>query len=148
MRRRMPSWSARLPRPVAPALAAAAALAAAGAAIAGCGADPVTIESRTLQVRLTEYRLEPQDVRVRAGRLRIVAVNRGRLTHNVRIEREDPEDSENPGTQIGGTQTAQPGDTVNGTIRDLPPGEYRIICSIANHDDLGMHGTLTAVAGE
>jgi plastocyanin len=144
----MPSWSARLPRPVAPALAAAAALAAAGAAIAGCGADPVTIESRTLQVRLTEYRLEPQDVRVRAGRLRIVAVNRGRLTHNVRLEREDPDDRERPGEELGGTRTSQPGDDVSGTIANLPPGEYRMFCSIANHDDLGMYGTLTAVAGE
>jgi plastocyanin len=129
--------------PVAPALAAALLL-------TGCagGGDPVTIEGRTLRVRLTEYQLEPQDVRVRAGRLRLVAVNRGRLTHNVRLEREDPDDRERPGEELGGTRTSQPGDNVSGTIADLPPGEYRMFCSIANHDDLGMYGTLTAVAGE
>jgi plastocyanin len=129
--------------PVAPALAAAVLL-------AGCagGGDPVTVEGRTLRVRLTEYQLEPQDVRVRAGRLRLVAVNRGRLTHNVRLEREDPDDRERPGEELGGTRTSQPGDDVSGTIANLPPGEYRMFCSIANHDDLGMYGTLTAVAGE
>ncbi len=139
----MPPPRARLLAPVAPALAAAVLL-------AGCagGGDPVTVEGRTLRVRLTEYQLEPQDVRVRAGRLRLVAVNRGRLTHNVRLEREDPDDRERPGEELGGTRTSQPGDDVSGTIANLPPGEYRMFCSIANHDDLGMYGTLTAVAGE
>ncbi len=139
----MPSPRARLLAPVAPALAVAVLL----AGCAGAG-DPVTIEGRTLRVRLTEYQLEPQDVRVRAGRLRLVAVNRGRLTHNVRLEREDPDDRERPGEELGGTRTSQPGDDVSGTIANLPPGEYRMFCSIANHDDLGMYGTLTAVAGE
>lgn len=139
----MPSSRARSTSPVALALVltALAALALLGPA---CGGDPVELESRTLRMRLDEYRLVPQDVKVRAGRLRIRATNAGRLTHNVRVVRLDPDDRESPGVELGGTETAQPGDTVNGTIDRVPAGEYRLICSIANHDDLGMYGTLEA----
>ena len=138
MLRRMPRPRARLAVPVALALAATVA--------PGCGgADPVTIDARTLTVRLTEYRLEPQDVRVRAGRLRVVAVNRGRLTHNVHVVRPDPDDRERTPADLGGTATAQPGDTRRHTFTGLRPGRYRIVCTIANHDDLGMWGTLEVV---
>ena len=134
---RMPRPRARLALLVAPALALAA---------AGCGAEPVEVGTRTLTVRLTEYRLEPQDARVRAGRLRLVAVNRGRLTHNLHVVREDRRDRERPPVDLGGTPTAQPGDTRRHTFTRLRPGEYRLICTIANHDDLGMYGTLEVVA--
>ena len=141
MARRMPRPRARLPRLVALALA----LAGTSAPAAGCGGEPATIEDRTLTVRLSEYRLEPQDVRVRAGRLRVVAVNRGRLTHNLHVVRPDPDDRERPPADLGGTPTAQPGDTRRHTFRNLRPGRYRIVCTIANHDDLGMWGTLEVV---
>lgn len=139
---RMPSCRARIRPPVAPALALATVLGV--GALVGCGGDAVSITGRTLRVRLEEYRLIPQDVRVRAGRLRIVAFNAGRLTHNVRIVRVDPNDAEAPVIGVSGTPTAQPGDTVSATIRDLKPGRYRIICSVANHDKLGMYGSLVA----
>ena len=109
---------------------------------AGCGAEPVGVEGRTLSIELDEYRLMPQDVRVKAGRLSIVATNTGRLTHNVRIVKEDPEDSEAPVTEIDGTRTAQPGESTRVTIENLRPGTYRLACTIANHDDLGQYGEL------
>ena len=121
--------------PVAPALALAA-------LAGGCGGEPVEIEGRTLRLRLDEYGIAPQDVKVSPGRLRIVATNAGRLTHNVKIVRQDPEDSEAPPIEIDGTRTAQPGESVPVTIEDLEPGEYRLACTIANHDDLGQYGTL------
>ena len=121
--------------------AAPVALALAFAA-GGCADEPEEIEGRTLRLRLDEYRIMPQDVKVSAGRLRIVATNAGRLTHNVKIVREDEEDLEAPVTEIGGTRTAQPGESVPVTFEDLEPGEYRLACTIANHDDLGQYGTL------
>ncbi len=108
----------------------------------GCGSEPVEIEGNTLRLRLDEYRILPQDFRVERGRLRIVATNVGRLTHNVKIVQENPEDREAPPTEIGGTRTAQPGESVPVTFTDLEPGEYRLACTIANHDDLGQYGTL------
>ncbi len=138
MLRRMPCSRARLAVPVALALASAA----------GCGGDdePAVVPARTLTVALTEYRLDPQDVRVRAGRLRVVAVNRGTLPHNLHVVREDPEDRERTPDDLGGTPTAQPGDTRRHTFRRLRRGTYRIVCTVANHDDLGMRGTLEVVA--
>jgi uncharacterized cupredoxin-like copper-binding protein len=91
-------------------------------------------------VTLDDYAIMPQDISVRAGRIRFVASNAGRLTHNLRIE--DPDDQADP---LGGTETAQPGDTVRTTV-ELEPGTYRLRCSLANHDDLGMTGELTVTA--
>ncbi len=108
----------------------------------GCGSEPVEIEGNTLRLRLDEYRILPQDFRVERGRLRIVATNVGRLTHNVKIVRENPEDLEAPPMEIGGTRTAQPGESGRVTFEELEPGEYRLACTIANHDDLGQYGTL------
>ena len=116
---------------------------------AGCGgAEPVEIEGRTLRLRLDEYRIMPQDVRVDAGRLRIVATNVGRLTHNVKIVRQDEDDLEAPVAEIGGTRSTQPGESAAVTFEDLEPGDYRLACTIANHDDLGQYGTLVVTAGE
>jgi plastocyanin len=118
------------------ALVAALALAACG------GGDPVEVDGRTLRLRLDEYRILPQDVGVSAGRLRIVATNVGRLTHNVKIVKEDPDDSEAPVAEVGGTRSTQPGESAAVTFEELEPGEYRLACTIANHDDLGQYGTL------
>ncbi len=127
--------------PVRAALLAAFALAAAVAA--GCGEpDPVRIEGRTLEVRLDEFRVMPEDVSVAPGRLRIVARNVGRLTHNLKVVKEDAEDREAPPKELGGTRTAQPGETATFTFEHLKPGEYRMVCTITNHDDLGQYGEL------
>jgi plastocyanin len=121
-------------------------LALAVAVLAACGEDdPVALEGNELRVRLDEYRIIPEDVRVQAGRLRIVATNVGRLTHNLKVVQEDPEDSENRDIEVGGTGTAQPGETVSFTFEDLPVGTYRMACTIANHDHLGQYGDLIAV---
>jgi plastocyanin len=119
------------------------ALPLAAAALAGCGEpEPVRIEGRTLEVRLEEFRIVPEDVSVAPGRLRIVATNVGRLTHNLKVVKEDEEDREAPPTELGGTGTAQPGETATFTFEDLRPGEYRMVCTITNHDDLGQYGEL------
>jgi uncharacterized cupredoxin-like copper-binding protein len=111
--------------------------------LAGCWRDDTAVlKERVVTVTLDDYAIMPQDISVREGRIRFVASNAGRLTHNLRIE--DPEDGTEP---LGGTDTAQPGDTVRTTV-DLKPGTYRLRCSLANHDDLGMYGTLTVRAGD
>jgi hypothetical protein len=115
----------------------------AAAVAAGCGGEPaaVTVPSSTLRVTLDEYRIRPQNVRMRAGRIHLVAVNAGRLTHNLVIE----SITDDPTKEVvyGRTDTAHSGQTV--TERDpivLKPGRYRLACTIANHDNLGQYGTL------
>jgi hypothetical protein len=68
--------------------------------------------------------------------------NVGRLTHNLKVVRLDEEDREAPPTELGGTGTAQPGETATFTFQNLKPGEYRVVCTITNHDDLGQYGKL------
>ena len=117
--------------------------------LGGCGDDePVEIDGSTLRLRLDEYRIIPQDVRVDAGRLRIVATNIGRLTHNVKIVRKDEDDLEAPVAEIGGTRSTQPGESAAVTFENLEPGEYRLACTIGNHDDLGQYGTVVVARGK
>ena len=58
------------------------------------------------------------------------------------IVRRDPDDFEAPVIEVGGTRSTQPGESASVTFEDLEPGEYRLACTIANHDDLGQYGTL------
>jgi hypothetical protein len=109
--------------------------------LAGCSDDRPAMEPRPLvEVTLDDYAITPQDVSVPSGRVQLVARNVGRLTHNLRVEvpAETPDDR--PRT-LATTPTAQPGQTVRVAV-ELSPGRYTIRCSLANHDDLGEHGTL------
>ncbi len=110
-------------------------------ALTGCTDAPTsTREGRTLRLTVDEYSITPQKVSVPPGRLTLVTRNRGRLTHNVHVR----VPSEEPGEQardLGGTPTAQPGDTARTTIT-LRPGTYELVCTNQNHDDLGERGTL------
>ena len=132
-----------MPRPMSLRPVLAAVLTALVLAASGCGdEEPVRSETRELRVELDEFRIVPQNVIVSSGRLRIVATNVGRLPHNLKVVRENEEDREAPPTEIGGTGTAQPGETATFTFEDLDAGEYRMVCTITNHDDLGQYGDL------
>ena len=116
----------------------------AAAVAAGCGGEPaaVALPGNTLRARLDEYRIKPQNVRMKAGRIHLVAVDEGRLTHNLVVE----SITDDPTKEVvyGRTDTAHPGETVH--ERDpivLKPGRYRLACTISNHDNLGQYGTLT-----
>lgn len=117
-------------------------LLAAGAALSGCGdPNPVTARNRTIGVRLDEYRIAPQAVSAPPGRLRLIMRNRGILTHNVQVETIPPVGSSQRPTVIARTPTTQPGARTQVTFT-IARGTYRLVCTIANHDDLGQVGTL------
>jgi plastocyanin len=120
-----------------------AALALAASAVAGCGAGQpyVPATGRTLSLRLDEYRVLPERVTVPGGRIRLVARNTGRLTHNLAVVQFDRPLGEDEERQYARTPTAHPGDRVQTTVT-LRPGRYRIVCTIANHDNLGQYGEL------
>jgi uncharacterized cupredoxin-like copper-binding protein len=118
-----------------------AALAAVVLAAGGCGGGDVFRTDRPLlRIELDEYRIVPQDIEVRAGRLKLVVRNTGRLTHNLAIE--VPDGPGDKPMQIARVATMQPGQTAKPVKVALAPGEYRLVCTIANHDDLGQFGTL------
>ena len=123
------------------------ALFAVAAAVAGCGDDTpyVPANGHTIRLRLDEYRILPQRITVPAGRVTIVAHDVGRLTHNVAIVQFDRPLGEDEEKQYARTPTAHPGAVVRTSVT-LRPGKYRIVCTIANHDNLGQYGELKVEA--
>jgi plastocyanin len=121
----------------------AALVAATTILLAACGDDDPYVraqEDGTVRMTLDEFRVDPERVFTPTGRVRIVARNVGRLTHNVAVVSDDrsPDAVE---VEYGRSKTAQPGETVTATAT-LRPGRYRVVCTLANHDNLGQYGTL------
>jgi plastocyanin len=108
--------------------------------VLGCGDDgqqgrTVTAPANAkLRVVGNEYSFDPSTIVLQgAGTLAVTLQNEGSLAHNLKVLRGDEE--------IGGTPTLPAGR--NGTARlNLEHGNYRIICSVGDHEQLGMTGTL------
>jgi len=123
---------------------AAACLAPCAIALTGCG-EPGTFrtERPILRIELDEYRIRPQNISARPGKIKIVVRNTGRLTHNLVIQVPPEEVDEKPEPVEGArVLSMQPGAAAPPIKVTLAPGIYRIVCTIANHDDLGQYGEL------
>lgn len=117
-------------------------LLAAAVATGGCGdPEPIPVENRTIGLRLDEYRILPQAVSAPRGRLRLIIRNVGISPHNVAIETIPEIGADEGAREITRTPTVHAGERsqVSFSIRR---GTYRLVCTIANHDDLGQTGTL------
>ena len=114
---------------------------------AGCGTDVAYTRApdRRVEVRLDEYRVLPEHIEVRAGRVTLVAHNSGRLTHNLAVVQfERPLGDEQEKHYGAPTKTLFPGESAQTTV-ELKPGKYRLVCTIANHDNLGQYAELKVV---
>jgi hypothetical protein len=128
-----------------PAMSRATLLAAILAALAltagGCGdGDAFRTDRPILRLTLDEYRVVPQNIVVKPGRMKFDVRNRGRLTHNLAIQ--IPNGPDGKPIELRRTETMQPGERAAPIKLTLAPGTYRLVCTIANHDDLGQFGTL------
>jgi plastocyanin len=126
-------------------------IAAVGVA-AGCGGDDDDDETAATTatttgaggggggqtVEMTEFEFEPNDLTASRGDT-ITAENTGSTVHNLTIE-EGP-DPEKASTEIAATPDVDAGQSGELTV-DVDPGEYSIVCTIANHRELGMIGTI------
>lgn len=121
-------------------------LALAAIALAGCGGGDDDDEpgrtatvpaGGTIEVIGDEYSFDPETLVVDGDReqtrLEIALRNEGALAHNLRVFRDSEE--------LGGTPTFQGGRTRSGSVT-LAPGTYRMVCTVGNHEELGMTGTL------
>jgi plastocyanin len=83
-----------------------------------------------------EYSFDPETVIVTGGatRLELEFANEGSLAHNVRVFRGERE--------LGGSPTFGGGQTRTGRVMLPGPGEYELICTVGNHQELGMTGAL------
>jgi uncharacterized cupredoxin-like copper-binding protein len=104
-------------------------------ALSGCGGPGQAVEAREgrVEIVLDDFLIRPQLVHASAGELTFTAANRGRVPHNfrVRARRGDPV----------AIATLLPGESASETVR-LRRGEYRLECTVANHEQLGMYGRL------
>lgn len=118
-----------------PLLATLGACAAAGlVALSGCGgSEAVPARGSVVELRLTDYRVQPLRISARRGRLTFRVRNAGRLPHNLHVERDGL-----PRLEL---KTMLPGGSRQGTVR-LRRGRFRLVCTIANHEELGMWATL------
>ena len=108
--------------------------------VLGCGdeAEPgrtVTAPANAkLRVVGNEYSFDPAAIVLQgAGTLNVTLVNEGSLAHNLKVFRGDEE--------VDGTPTLAAGRTAS-TRLNLEHGSYRIVCTVGDHEELGMTGTL------
>jgi hypothetical protein len=122
-------------------------LAAGLAGLSGCGGDEPYAAARghTVSLRLDEYRVLPERSTVPAGRVRIIARNFGQLTHNVAVVEFDRPRRDEQEREYARTPTAHPRERVRTTVA-LKPGKYRLVCTLANHDNLGQYAELKVYA--
>ena len=116
-------------------LARATAIALAAVALGGCGGSEHPAQARDGRVAITldDFLIRPQNVRAPAGELTFEATNRGRLGHNLRVRDRDGEPV--------AIATLLPGRRASETVT-LPAGDYKMLCTVANHEQLGMTGRL------
>lgn len=92
-------------------------------------------EANRLSVRASEFYFVLSRPEVRAGALTIELNNQGEDPHDLNLRAEG---DEGPPLQIPETGSLQ-----RSTAQfELPAGEYRLWCSLPEHDGKGMHATL------
>ena len=108
--------------------------------VLGCGDEDepgrtVTAPANSkLSVVADEYSFDPSAIVLKgAGTLALTLRNEGSLAHNLKLFRGDEE--------IGGTPTL-PGGRSESTRLNLEHGNYRMVCTVGDHEELGMTGTL------
>jgi len=102
----------------------------------GCADDapPTRVRDARVTLTLDDFSIAPQRIRAKPGRISFEAVNRGTVGHTLRVLRGDRE--------VAGVKTLLPGASGSGSAR-LERGDYKLVCILGNHEELGMYGTLT-----
>jgi plastocyanin len=108
--------------------------------VAGCGDDDdsgrtVTAPANSkLRVVADEYSFDPSTIMLKgAGTLTLNLRNGGSLAHNLKLFKGDEE--------VGGTPTLPAGESKS-TRLNLEHGSYRMVCTVGDHEQLGMRGTV------
>jgi plastocyanin len=112
-------------------------LLAALAALAGSGcnrAEVTKVPGQVVELTTSAYRISPQKVRVKPGRITFRLRNTGQLPHNWQLKRR--------GRVRARISTLHPGESGSVTVR-LPEGTYRMYCSDAHDEELGEYGTVS-----
>jgi plastocyanin len=87
-----------------------------------------------VQITAKEFSFAASRLHIPAGQATIELVNLGQDPHDLRLQRAGAR-------HIAGFPVVAPGGHADLTLR-LPAGRYSFWCSLANHRQLGMRGTL------
>lgn len=107
--------------------------------------DTVTVgRNQPIAFGADEYSFEPKKVTVNSGTtqptvVRFVLRNNGSLAHDLHVQKN--------GSDEGGTPIFGPGKIESGQAT-LGPGTYEFLCTVGDHADLGMKGTLIVTSKE
>ncbi len=110
-----------------------AAFLAAAVLVTACSHTEVVGSNRTVQIQLSEYRLQPQSIRVSKGLLTIIVHNHGLLDHNLALFQN--------GQTVDSINPLSPGETSQMTLI-LSPGTYSMASTVLSDQSLGAYGTL------
>jgi iron uptake system EfeUOB component EfeO/EfeM len=101
--------------------------------VTACSHTEVVGSNRTVQIQLSEYRLQPQSIRVSRGLLTIIVHNHGLLDHNLSLYQN--------GVTVDSINPLGPGETSQMTLF-LSPGTYSMASTVLSDQSLGAYGTL------
>ena len=112
--------------------------------------DAPAAAAKTVNVRLSDFKVRPSATRAAPGRVTFVVHNVGHMEHELVVIRTSRSASRLP---VHGTQASERGDL--GEVEDLKGGatkrltlrlargHYALICNVAGHYEDGMHADLT-----
>jgi plastocyanin len=132
------------PTTVAPA-ATVARTASGGGASPAAAPRPSTSRPTELRIAMGEWAIAVDRRAVRPGPTTLVITNRGKLAHGFELKAESGRGRGRDRLEIE-SRVLQPGETLRLKV-DLPQGLYEFECFVADHDDLGMEGSLEARPG-
>ena len=101
--------------------------------LTACSHTEVVGSNRTVQIQLSEYRLQPQNIKVSRGLLTIIVHNHGLLDHNLSLYQN--------GQTVDSINPLGPGETSQMTLF-LSPGTYSMASTVLSDQSLGAYGTL------
>ena len=109
------------------------------ACTAAAGAEAADQRTPTIEVRLSEFAIEPSSLEAAAERpLRFSISNGGAASHTFAVVTD---------AKTYETSTIAPGDTATLDVPALDAGGYEVKCTVPGHDKLGMTGTLSVGGG-
>jgi plastocyanin len=103
----------------------------------GGGGSAATFQKgQPVKVVGREYSFDPGNVTIQGGggSTSFEFENAGSLAHNLRLFKD--------GENVGGSNTFTGGESESFNV-NLQPGKYELICTVGDHQQLGMKGTLT-----
>jgi plastocyanin len=98
--------------------------------VACSGSQDSEPEPTNVQLKLSEFAIEPDTISVKPGLVTLEVENGGFVEHNILIRELDE-----------GLDFIFPGETHNFGIQ-LESGTYTLVCTVEGHEEAGMVGTL------